>query len=287
MALRRSGTQMRYIITKNNWGDILAIYDNTGNLVAKYVYDTWGNHKVLNPDGTENTNASFVGNINPFRYHSYYFDIETNLYYLRSRYYDPKVGRFISMDQIEYLSPKVVNGLNLYAYCINNPVMRYDPNGTFWGVLALCVLGGASLFMLTGCSATEEPEKNYHYAESEEEVVEGSVNYKIYQPEGKEPVIKIYNSFNITKDSDKREILKYIIGTPQGRQYGLSEDNIDYYVREWNVHNVAYKHPSLAQKFIDGTIEEIKLRAQNVDLNTDDDNASKYNSYGGLCGYFG
>ncbi len=130
-----------YYYEKNVFGDILAIYDNIGNLIAKYVYDVWGNHKVLNPNGTENTNASFIGNISPFRYRSYYFDVETGLYYLQSRYYDPQVGRFISMDQVEYLAPDVVNGLNLYAYCLNNPVMSSDTNGTF-------IISGAAV--LTG-----------------------------------------------------------------------------------------------------------------------------------------
>lgn len=38
------------------------------------------------------------------------------------------------MDQVEYLAPDVVNGLNLYVYCLNNPVMGYDPEGTWnWG----------------------------------------------------------------------------------------------------------------------------------------------------------
>lgn len=60
----------------------------------------------------------------------YYFDDELGLYYLQSRYYDPEIGRFISADSIEYADPEHVNGLNLYAYCGNNPVMYTDPNGT-------------------------------------------------------------------------------------------------------------------------------------------------------------
>ena len=56
---------------------------------------------------------------------------ETGLYYLQSRYYDPEVGRFISQDEVTYLDPETINGLNLYAYCGNNPVMYIDPNGKF------------------------------------------------------------------------------------------------------------------------------------------------------------
>ncbi len=101
-------------------------------MAATYVYDAWGNHKVLNPDGSENTNPSFIGNINPIRYRSYYYDVETGLYYLHSRYYDPRTGRFISPDSTDYLDPSMISGMNLYAYCGNNPVNRSDLTGTFW-----------------------------------------------------------------------------------------------------------------------------------------------------------
>ena len=73
----------------------------------------------------------------------YYYDTETELFFLKTRYYDPEVGRFISVDGIEYLDPETINGLNLYAYCGNNPVMNVDPNGKF-PILAL-ILGITSL----------------------------------------------------------------------------------------------------------------------------------------------
>ena len=53
----------------------------------------------------------------------YYYDTETELYFLKTRYYDPEVGRFISVDGIEYLDPETINGLNLYAYCNNNQIL--------------------------------------------------------------------------------------------------------------------------------------------------------------------
>lgn len=62
----------------------------------------------------------------------YYFDDELGLYYLQSRYYDPEIGRFISADSIEYINPEHVNGLNLYAYCNNNPIMNVDFTGHSW-----------------------------------------------------------------------------------------------------------------------------------------------------------
>ncbi|NCA93433.1 RHS repeat-associated core domain-containing protein [bacterium] len=78
----------------------------------------WG--KVIS---TEGSLASTVGTNNPIRYRGYYYDSETSLYYLQSRYYDPETGRFISPDQI------IDNG-NLYAYCGNDPVNYTDHTGT-------------------------------------------------------------------------------------------------------------------------------------------------------------
>ena len=101
-------------------------------------------------NGKDITDATHIGNLNPFRYRGYYYDTETDLYYLQTRYYDPEVGRFISRDAIEYADPEAIIGLNLYAYCANNPVMNVDPTGTAWwdfiltglGVIAGTVFGG-------------------------------------------------------------------------------------------------------------------------------------------------
>ena len=100
--------------------------------MVEYRYDAWGNHVVLNSDGNEITYETNIGLLNPFRYRSYYYDTETGLYYLKSRYYDSTVCRFINIDSTAYADPKTINGLNLYAYCKNNPVMNVDPNGTEW-----------------------------------------------------------------------------------------------------------------------------------------------------------
>lgn len=123
-----------YYYRKDVQGNIIAILDSAGNIVVQYEYDAWGNHTV------SGSNAA-LGNINPFRYRSYYFDTETNLYFLQTRYYDAEVGRFINVDGIENIDSENVNGLNLFAYCNNNPVMNIDPEGTwswkgFWRVVA-------------------------------------------------------------------------------------------------------------------------------------------------------
>ncbi len=51
---------------------------------------------------------------------------------MNSRYYNPEIHRFISVDDISYLDPETIGGLNLYAYCLNNPAMYADPTGHFW-----------------------------------------------------------------------------------------------------------------------------------------------------------
>jgi len=83
------------------------------------------NYPAFKFNDTSNINA-FIAFKNPFRYRSYYYDYETNLYYLNGRYYDPEIGRFINADDITSLEtpPISQNGINLFNYCLNNPVMK-------------------------------------------------------------------------------------------------------------------------------------------------------------------
>ena len=95
-----------------------------------------------------------ISRINPIRYRGYYLDRETNLYYLNARYYNPEWRRFLSPDDSSYLNPESVNGLNLYAYCNNDPVNYADPSGHFmistavavgfWIGLAVGAIAGAT-----------------------------------------------------------------------------------------------------------------------------------------------
>ncbi len=79
-----------YYFYKNLQGDVIAITDDTGATVARYTYDAWGKCTI-----TSDTTSIGIATINPFRYRSYYYDAETGLYYLQSRYYNPEIGRFI------------------------------------------------------------------------------------------------------------------------------------------------------------------------------------------------
>lgn len=81
-----------------------------------------------------------------------YYTEETSLYYLKSRYYDPELGRFMTIDDISYIDIETINGLNLYAYCGNNPVIRADENGTAWWhwlIGALVIVATAALTIIT------------------------------------------------------------------------------------------------------------------------------------------
>ena len=136
-----------YIYRRDAQGNIVALIDTNGAKVAEYVYDAWGNHAVVDSSG--NDIESGIGALNPFRYRGYYYDTETGLYYLKTRYYDPEVGRFISRDSVSYADPETINGLNLYAYCGNNPVMNIDPQGHFW-FTALTTIFGAIVGTVVG-----------------------------------------------------------------------------------------------------------------------------------------
>ena len=87
------------------------------------------------------TTSNNIGEKNPYRYRSYYYDTETSWYYLNSRYYDPLVGRFITMDEIEYLgATSTIQSYNLFTYCEGNPVNMVDPDGQFGIASFVCLL---------------------------------------------------------------------------------------------------------------------------------------------------
>ena len=137
-----SGTK-EYLYIRNIQGDITSIIDSEGNKVCSYIYDGYGNHIVLNQDDNLENDPLSIGHINPFRYRGYYYDEESGLYYLNSRYYDPETGRFISLDVLSILDETKgqINGLNLYMYCNDNPIMYCDPTGHIAFFVITAIIG--------------------------------------------------------------------------------------------------------------------------------------------------
>ena len=125
-----------YTYQKNLQGDVIGVVDSNGNQVATYSYDAWGT--ITSSSGT-------MADINPIRYKGYYYDSDTGMYYLQSRYYDPALRRFINADDpslIVGLSRNSVIGANLFTYCGNNGVNDSDPKGYAASNIVGGIVGG-------------------------------------------------------------------------------------------------------------------------------------------------
>ena len=129
-----------YFFDRNVQGDIVAVYNQSGAKIGTYTYDAWGNHTVTAASGISTQESQVLNTLNPFRYRGYFYDVETGLYYLQSRYYNPEWGRFISADDVSYLGANGdLQAFNLFAYCSNQPINYSDVSGEFIGAL----VGGA------------------------------------------------------------------------------------------------------------------------------------------------
>ena len=135
-----NGADTEYFYVKNLQGDILKVITATGTEAATYTYDAWG--KLL-------TSTGDLADINPLRYRGYFYDTETSLYYLKSRYYNPEVGRFINPDVFATTDVDGVLSANMFAYCENNPIRNSDSSGALFGLDAASVIIGAATGAIT------------------------------------------------------------------------------------------------------------------------------------------
>lgn len=129
--LRAVGDAVEYYI--KNHKDVTATVDSTGNkTLNNYQYTAYGEEVDLNKKEVLNNQKIFDIKNNPFKYSSYYGDSESGMYYVKNRYYSPKLMRFISRDSHD-LS-------NRYAYCSGSPISNIDPTGnSLWDMIALGV----------------------------------------------------------------------------------------------------------------------------------------------------
>jgi RHS repeat-associated protein len=109
-----TGTQTRWMLADHQ-GSIRQIVDNTGSLLNQITYDSYGNI-------TNQTNPSVTFR---FSYTGREWDGETGQYFYRARYYDARVGRFLSTDPIGFTA----GDANLYRYVGNSPINATDPSG--------------------------------------------------------------------------------------------------------------------------------------------------------------
>ena len=206
-----------YYYMKDELGIIHAITTGSGFIIGRYEYNAFGyiTSIVINYDVND------IMNINPIRYKSYYYDTESNMYYLNSRYYHPLLARFITPDSYKYIDIKDRKTYNLYTYCNNNPVNYADPEGTF-GLLSFIV----AAVVVAAVAAT---------VSDIVQIATGNVNAEVTSNKN----VKINNSYRIITpwaqygyafylnhiNNETKDIIK---GTSMGVQF------------EWMCHNAAY-----------------------------------------------
>ena len=134
LARKVNGSWYYYIY--NAHGDVVGLVNEAGTVVNTYEYTPWGEIR----SETETVD-------NPIKYAGEYYDDELDMYYLRARYYNPQIGRFISRDILEGDISSPLD-MNRYVYCRNNPIKYVDPSGE--GVILACIIIGAVVGAVAG-----------------------------------------------------------------------------------------------------------------------------------------
>ena len=226
--------------------------------VVEYKYDTWG--RVVGMEGS--AYGQWVGSLNPFRYRGYYYDDESGMYYLTTRYYNPEWCRFLNADST--LIGNVGASLhNLYAYAANNPVVYSDPSGMGVYYSPGCKTQYDPFLGLSINTDTKTGTKSYYsqpsakphlsaddyniYETGKGEPVFGLINIEfnpknIQVIDGKEipnPNIRIYDSWRIRNFPTMLKILETIMSHPYFDPDVYTRDAMSYFI-EWDAHNLAY-----------------------------------------------
>ena len=225
-----AGVTTNYIVRCTLSGDVDQIYDTKGNLLARYIYDTWGDTlSVTDASGKAITDPLHIANINPIRYRGYYYDAETGLYYLQSRYYDTVTKRFVNSDELLGLNGSEAR-YNLFAYCGNNPANSIDSTGTYpvnqdddpvtrkaastmqeWNFVRMRAKANASLSKYKGNNGEES------------RITSTGSDH-----------IQITNSYMVSSKEDRMVICEYLSYS------GLIDSSATQLAAEWKVHNDVY-----------------------------------------------
>lgn len=133
-----------YYYARNAQNDVVFITDSDNTGVVMYQYDAWGKITAC----YDTSDDGMLSVINPYTYRGYYYEIDTNSYFLKSRYYNPELCRFINADGYVQTGQGVLDK-NMFAYCENNPISFCDDNGTFTitlGMVCIAILAFAVSF---------------------------------------------------------------------------------------------------------------------------------------------
>lgn len=270
-----SKTPVMYYYLLNQQGDVEALMDASGAIVATYEYDPWGAVTVKNASGALDNDDTSIGNLNPLRYRGYYYDNETGFYYLESRYYDPVVGRFISAD--EYISTgQGFLGCDMFVYCGNNPINNYDPMGHCyytangqWTHDAWENSGGYVKKPDPGyyCGQTSSGKAIFISTDNNYSAPPDAIRIIDSRSGTDNPNIRIQDSYKVNTRAEKDEIIDTILQYNKEFPSEIEWIRTKKYLQiEWNAHNdlyYLYKNE----------------RCQHVDF----DNADEGVSYLGFC----
>ena len=235
-----------YFVTTNKQGDVLGLYSENGNLKVSYEYDAWGNCTVKDAAGNAITSTVHIGNVNPIRYRGYYYDNDLGLYYLQSRYYDATIGRFINADGYVTTGQGIL-GFNMYAYCMNNPVMFSDLTGCMGVLTFLAGVVVIAVILIVPSSerieATPEQIKSAEDAANRADVnVRNDDNEKPYTVDIKIDTQDAIDSVDeIAKDYYYDSLYDKTI--EKANQYSVPSGNLmsKWHIRwEFELHTVAY-----------------------------------------------
>ena len=250
-----------YYYVLNLQGDVVALLNASGTVVARYTYNAWGELlSVTTDNGTAIANTLDIAHLNPLRYRGYYYDTETGLYYVSSRYYDPEIGRWINADSVVAGVGGSLQGYNMFAYCFNNPVNMSDSSGHWpqWiKDAANWVDDNIIRPVVNFVKDVAEDIKNYDWNnQSEEKVLESNYfsSYKgvlVIRTNGdrsgsfgaifltretnnrSNPEDVLRHEYGHTKQLEQLGLLNYAlcIGLPSWQQWGTGE----YYSKPWEV----------------------------------------------------